>query len=202
MRLPASITAQPSDPTDAQHPALTYVDPADVSDVEQTPAERKPWWARVSSAIAHGAFTNAAAALIAVAGAVYVGMVHAPWVRSVAGYRPTAEQASNAVSVAMAASPAGAAMPQPVEPAAPAESEPAPQPDPVAVARGRMEQRVYAQVRHGPTRAVAQKRVVSDGGSALDSGRPAAGRARRHHHGARHASQGSHPWNTKWYQGA
>ncbi|WP_296227248.1 hypothetical protein [Ralstonia sp. UBA689] len=196
MRLPASITAQPPDPADAPHMLAAHVDPAEVSDVQPTPAERKPWWARVSSAIARGAFTNVVAALIAVTGAIYVGMVHAPWVRSLAGYTPTAEQAGHAMSMAVAASRAGAAMSQPVD------SAQAAQPDPVAVARDRMEQRVYGQVPQGATRAVAQTEAVDDGAPVLESGSPAASGARRHHRRARHAYQGGSAWNAHWYKGA
>lgn len=180
MRLPASITAQPPNSADTPHMLAAHVDPAEVSDVQQTPAERKPWWARVSSAIARGAFTNVAAALIAVTGAIYVGMVHAPWVRSLAGYTPTAEQA-------------GAATSQPADSA---------QPDTVAVARDRMEQRVYAQVPQGAVRTVAQTKVVNDGAPVLGSGGPATSGMRRHHRGVRHAYQGGSAWNARWYKGA
>ena len=109
MRLPASVTTQPPEPINAPQPAATYVDPTEVADVPQAQVEHKPWWVRASSAIVNGAFTNVAAAFIAVTGAIYVGMAHAPWVRSLAGHTPTAEQASDAMSVAMAATPASAA---------------------------------------------------------------------------------------------
>jgi len=138
MRLPASVTTQPPEPINAPQPAATYVDPTEVADVPQAQVEHKPWWVRASSAIVNGAFTNVAAAFIAVTGAIYVGMAHAPWVRSLAGHTPTAEQASDAMSVAMAATPASAATPQ------------AAQPDPVEAARDRMEQRVYSQASPAP----------------------------------------------------
>lgn len=183
MRLPASITAQPPDSADTPHMLATHVDPTGVSDVQQAPAERRPWWACVSSAIVHGAFTNVAAALIAVAGAIYVGMVHAPWVRSLAGHTLTAEQAGATTSQ-------------------PADSAQAAQPDPVAVARDRMEQRVYAQVPQGAARTVAQTKVVNDGAPVLGSGSPAASGTRRHHRGVRHSYQGDSAWNARWYKGA
>ena len=71
MRLPASVTTQPPEPINAPQPAATYVDPTEVADVPQAQVEHKPWWVRASSAIVNGAFTNVAAAFIAVTGAIY-----------------------------------------------------------------------------------------------------------------------------------
>ena len=139
MRLPASITAQPPDAADPSHLAATHVDPTEVSDVEQTDAERKPFWGRVSAAVFDGAFGSVAAAFIAVTGAIYVGMYHAPWVKSLASHTPTAAHAGNAMSVAVAATPANASTPVEAPPAAEAPASP----DRVAAARDRMEQRIY-----------------------------------------------------------
>lgn len=208
MRLPASITAQPSETNDASHLAATHVDPTEVSDVEQTADERQPWWVRAWRAVADGEFNSVAAALIAVSGAIYVGMYHAPWVRDLASHRPTATQASEAMSVAMAAGPANAATPAPAS--APAQAwAPAPSPAPaqvdaaaqpaspdrVAAARDRMEQRVYSQVQQPRARTVAERETIEE------SDAPAPGKARRHHRGTR-AVQRSAPYNPAWYKGA
>lgn len=188
MRLPASVTTQPPEPIDTPQPAATYVDPTEVADVPQAQVEHKPWWVRASSAIVNGAFTNVAAAFIAVTGAIYVGMAHAPWVRSLAGHTPTAEQASDAMSVAMAATPASAATPQ------------AAQPDPVEAARDRMEQRVYSQVSPATTHTVAATEFADD----VDSDGPVASTPRRHHRGSRHVThrRATSAWNAHWYKGA
>lgn len=196
MRLPASITAQPPDTQDALHLAATHVDPTEVSDVEQTAAERQPWWGRVSSAVMGGAFSSVAAALIAVTGAVYVGMYHAPWVRSLASHTPTATQASDAMSVAMAAGPANAATPAPTPAPAPADAAGQPaSPDRVAAARDRMEQRVYSQVQQPRARTVAERETIEENDA------PAPGKARRHHRGTRYMHR-SAPHNAAWYKGA
>lgn len=217
MRLPASITAQPPDAPDPSHQAATHVDPTTVSDVdaESSAAERKPWWARVTGAIVGSALTNVAAALIAVTGAVYVGMYHAPWVKRMADHTPTAAQAGDAVGVAVAAAPASAATPSTSatsttaasrEPAAQPESPPpalAPSPatpDRVAAARDRMEQRIYSQV---PTRArtVAENETMNDDAPKAMKRGPAPSKARRYHRGTRRVAQGS-PANAAWYKGA
>jgi len=199
MRLPASITAQPPDATESSHLAATHVDPTDVSDVEQTVAERKPWWARVSGALVGGAFSSVAAALIAVTGAIYVGMYHAPWVKSLASHTPTATQAGDAMSVAMAAGPANAATSAPTSAAAPAPAEASAQPaapDHVAAARDRMEQRVYSQVQQPRARTVAEREIIEDNDDA-----PARNTVRRHHRGTRYMRHGA-PYNAAWYKGA
>lgn len=191
MRLPASTTTQPPEPMDAPQLAATYVDPTGVSDVPPAQVEHKPWWARASSAIVHGAFTNVAAAFIAVTGAIYVGMVHAPWVRSLAGHTPTAVQASDAMSVAMAAPPASAATPL--------ASQQGTQPDPVAAARDRMEQRVYSQMPPASAQTVAATENAND----VDDG-PVASSPRHRHRGARHVTyrRAASAWNAHWYKGA
>jgi hypothetical protein len=203
MRLPASTTAQPPDATEsshlASHPAATYVDPTEVSDVEQTAGERKPWWGRVSGAVAGSAFSSVAAAMIVVTGAIYVGMYHAPWVTSLASHTPTAAQAGDAMSVAMAAAPANAATPAAMPASAPADAvaqQPA-SPDRVAAARDRMEQRVYSQVQQPRARA----RTVAERETLEDNDAPAPGNARRHHRGARYMRHGA-PYNATWYKGA
>lgn len=192
MRLPASMTPEPPEPTDVPQLAATYVDPTEVSDVPEAQVEHKPWWVRASSAVVHGAFTNVAAAFIAVTGAIYVGMVHAPWVRSLAGHTPTAVQASDAMSVATAATPASAATPQAAQQGT--------QPDPVAVARDRMEQRVYSRVPPATTHTVAATESTND----ADSDSPVASTPRRHHRGTRHVTyrRAASAWNTHWYKGA
>nr|WP_311527847.1 hypothetical protein [uncultured Ralstonia sp.] len=201
MRLPASITAQPPDPTQslhlAPHLAATHVDPTEVSDVEQTAGERKPWWGRVSGAVASGAFSSVAAALITVTGAIYVGMYHAPWVESLASHTPTAAQAGDAMSVAVAAAPANAATPAATSALAlvdAAAQQPA-SPDHVAEARDRMEQRVYSQVQQPRARTVAERETLEDNDV------PAPGNARRHHHGTRYMRHGA-PYNATWYKGS
>ncbi|WP_199028352.1 hypothetical protein [Ralstonia sp. ASV6] len=188
MRLPASVTTQPPEPADTPQLAATYVDPAEVSDVPQAQLARKPWWTRASRAIVSGAFTNVAAAFIAVTGAIYVGMVHAPWVRGLAGHTSTAVQASDAMSAAMAATPASAATMQ------------AGQPDPVEAARDRMEQRVYSQVSPAAAHTVAATESAND----VDSDGPVASTPRRHHRGTRHATyrRAVSAWNAHWYKGA
>lgn len=217
MRLPASITAQAPDATQTPPLAATHVDPTEVSDVQSQPPtdERKPWWARVSGAIVASAFTNVAAALIAVTGAVYVGMYHAPWVKNLASHTPTATQAGDAMGVAVAAAPASAATPAASAPAASAttgaaeataatvaQSEPAQpaSPDRVAAARDRMEQRIYTQV---PARArtVAESETMNDEAPALEGEGRASRGTRRHHRGVRHGGHGA-PWNAAWYKGA
>jgi len=187
MRLPASITAQPPDATEVAHLAATQGDPTDVSDVAQTAAERKPWWARVSTAVAGGVFTSAAAALIAVTGATYVGLYHAPWVRSLASHTPAATQAGDAVSVANAAPPATAAAETITEPASPEQ---------VAAARDRMEQRVYSQVQQPGARTVADRETLDDNDA------PTSGNARRHHRGTRYMRHGAAHYSAPWYKGA
>lgn len=172
-------------------------------------AERKPWWARVPAAIVGSAFTNVAAALIAVTGAVYVGMYHAPWVKSLANHTPTAEQAGDAMGVAVAAAPASAAPSASATPSASAvtaatvaQSEPAQpaSPERVAAARDRMEQRIYSQV---PARArtVAGSETMNDEAPALEGDGRASRGTRRHHRGVRHGGHGA-PWNAAWYKGA
>lgn len=201
MRLPASTTAQPPDATEsshlASHLAATHVDPTEVSDVEQTADERKPWWERMSGAVAGSAFSSVAAALITVTGAIYVGMYHAPWVRSLASHTPTAAQAGDAMSVAVAAAPANAATPAATS--APALVDAAAQqpasPDHVAAARDRMEQRVYSQVQQPRARTVAERETLEDNDA------PAPSNARRHHRGARYMRHGA-PYNAAWYKGA
>lgn len=196
MRLPASITAQPPDAAESSHLAATHVDPTEVSDVEQAAAARKPWWERVSGAVVGGAFSSVAAALIAVTGAIYVGMYHAPWVKSLAGHTPTAAQAGDAMSVAMAAGPANAATP--ASAVAPAPAEAATQPvsaDRVAAARDRMEQRVYSQVQQPRARTVAERETLEDNDA------PAPANVRRHHRGTRYIRHGA-PFNAAWYKGA
>lgn len=196
MRLPASITAQPPDATEPSHLAATHVDPTEVSDVEQAAAERKPWWERVSGAVVGGAFSSVAAALIAVTGAIYVGMYHAPWVKSLASRTPTAAQAGDAMSVAMAAGPANAATPASAVAPAPAEAATQPaSPDRVAAARDRMEQRVYSQVQPPRARTVAERETLEDNDA------PASANARRHHRGTRYMRHGA-PFNAAWYKGA
>ncbi|MCO5399912.1 hypothetical protein [Ralstonia soli] len=199
MRLPASITAQPPDPKDASHFAATHVDPTQVSDAEQPAAEHEPWWRRVSRAVVGGAFSSVAAALIAVTGAIYVGMYHAPWVQSLASHRPTATQASDAMSVAVAAGPANAATPGATAASAPAVAEtslPPDSPDRVAAARDRMEQRVYSQVQAPRARTVAERETIEEGSA------PAPAKARRHHRGNRYTHHGLAPYNAAWYKGA
>lgn len=193
MRLPASMTAQPPDAAESAHLAAIHVDPTDVSDVGQAAGERKPWWARVSGVV----FTSAAGALIAVTGAIYVGMYHAPWVTNLASHTPTAAQAGDAMSVAMAAGPANAATSAPV-PALAAEASPQQpaSPDRVAAARDRMEQRVYSQVQQPRARTVAESETIED------SDAPAPGRVRRHHRGSRPMHRGAGPYNAAWYKGA
>lgn len=207
MRLPASITAQAPDTAQTSPLAATHVDPTEVSDVQATApaAERKPWWARLSGAIVGSVFTNVAAALIAVTGAVYVGMYHAPWVKSLANHTPTAAQAGDAMGVAVAAAPASAAPSASAVPATAAtvaQSEPAQpaSPDRVAAARDRMEQRIYSQV---PARArtVAESEIQNDDAPALEGDGRASRGTRRHHRGARHGGHGA-PWNAAWYKGA
>ncbi len=211
MRLPASITAQAPDTTQTPPLAATHVDPTEVSDVQSAPpaAERKPWWARVSGAILASAFTNVAAALIAVTGAVYVGMYHAPWVKTLASHTPTATQAGDAMGVAVAAAPPSAAPSAASTPstsaataATVAQSEPAQpaSPDRVAAARDRMEQRIYSQV---PARArtVAENETMNDEAPALEGESRASRGTRRHHRGVRHGGHGA-PWNAAWYKGA
>ena len=196
MRLPASVTAQPPDTNDASHLAATHVDPTRVSDVEQTAAERQSWWGRVSSAVVGGAFSSVAAALIAVTGAIYVGMYHAPWVRSLASRTPTTTQASDAMSVAMAAGPANAAAPESAPAPAPVDATAQPaSPDRVAAARDRMEQRVYSQVQQPRARTVVERETIDE------SNGPAPGKARRHHRGPRYMHR-SAPYNAAWYKGA
>lgn len=207
MRLPASITAQAPDTAQTSPLAATHVDPTEVSDVQATApaAERKPWWARLSGAIVGSVFTNVAAALIAVTGAVYVGMYHAPWVKSLANHTPTAAQAGDAMGVAVAAAPASAAPSASAVPATAAtvaQSEPAQpaSPDRVAAARDRMEQRIYSQV---PARArtVAESEIQNDDAPALEGDGRASRGTRRHHRGVRHGGHGA-PWNAAWYKGA
>lgn len=207
MRLPASITAQAPDTAQTSPLAATHVDPTEVSDVQATApaAERKPWWARLSGAIVGSVFTNVAAALIAVTGAVYVGMYHAPWVKSLANHTPTAAQAGDAMGVAVAAAPASAAPSASAVPATAAtvaQSEPAQpaSPDRVAAARDRMEQRIYTQV---PARArtVAESETMNDEAPALEGEGRASRGTRRHHRGVRHGGHGA-PWNAAWYKGA
>ena len=195
MRLPASITAQPPDAADPSHLAATHVDPTEVSDVEQTDAERKPFWGRVSAAVFDGAFGSVAAAFIAVTGAIYVGMYHAPWVKSLASHTPTAAQAGNAMSVAVAAGPANASTPVEAPPAAEAPAEPAP-PDRVAAARDRMEQRIYSQVPRARARTVAERETIAG-----EDDSPPARSTRRHNRGTRSARNGT-PFNPSWYKGA
>ncbi|CAJ0849422.1 hypothetical protein [Ralstonia flatus] len=197
MRLPASITAQPPVATEPSHLAATHVDPTEVSDVGQTAAERKSWWERVSSVVLGGAFSSVAAALIAVTGATYVGMYHAPWVKSLASHTPTAEQAGDAMSVAMAAGPANAAAPASTAAPAPADAATQPaSPDRVAAARDRMEQRVYSQVQQPRARTVAERETMQDNDDA-----PAPASPRRHHRGTRYMRH-SAPFNAAWYKGA
>lgn len=207
MRLPASITAQAPDTAQTSPLAATHVDPTEVSDVQATApaAERKPWWARLSGAIVGSVFTNVAAALIAVTGAVYVGMYHAPWVKSLANHTPTAAQAGDAMGVAVAAAPASAAPSASAVPATAAtvaQSEPGQpaSPDRVAAARDRMEQRIYSQV---PARArtVAESEIQNDDAPALEGDGRASRGTRRHHRGVRHGGHGA-PWNAAWYKGA
>lgn len=192
MRLPASLTALPPDGSDLAHSAASHADPTGLSDAGQTVAERKPWWARVSNAVAGGVFTSAAGALIAVTGAIYVGMYHAPWVKSLASHTPTAAQAGDAMGIAMAAGPANAAPAA----SAPAEAvaQPAP-PDHVAAARDRMEQRVYSQVQRPRARTVAETETLGD------SEAPAPSNARRRHRSPRYVPHGA-PYNAAWYKGA
>lgn len=196
MRLPASITAQPPGATEPSHLAATHVDPTEVSDVEQATAKRKPWWGRVSDAVMGGAFSSVAAALIAVTGAIYVGMYHAPWVKSLAGHTPSAAQAGDAMSVAMADGPANAAAPALTAAPAPAEAATQPaSPDRVAAARDRMEQRVYSQVQPPRARTVAERETMEDNDA------PAPANARRHRRGTRYMRHGA-PFNAAWYKGA
>ncbi|CAJ0797580.1 hypothetical protein LMG19083_03032 [Ralstonia psammae] len=196
MRLPASITAQPPHAPEPSHLAATHVDPTEVSDVEQIAAERTPWWGRTWRAVIGGAFSSVAAALIAVTGAIYIGMYHAPWVKSLTGHTPTAAQAGNAMSVAMAAGPANAATPVPTITPVPADAATQPaSPDRVAAARDRMEQRVYSQVQQPRARTVAEREMVEDNDV------PASGNARRHHRGTRYMRHGA-PFNAAWYKGA
>ncbi|EFP65533.1 Uncharacterised protein [Ralstonia pickettii] len=196
MRLPASITAQPPVATEPSHLAATHVDPTEASDVEQAAAGPKPWWERVSGVVLGGAFSSVAAALIAVTGAIYVGMYHAPWVKSLASHTPTAEQAGDAMSVAMAtgtanaAAPASTAAPAPTEAATPPAS-----PDRVAAARDRMEQRVYSQVQQPRARTVAERETVEENEA------PAPASPRRRHRSTRYMHH-SAPFNAAWYKGA
>lgn len=205
MRLPASMTALPPNAAEAPPPlAAMHVDPTRVSDVEAEPraAECRPWWARAWGAMVGGAFTNVAAALIAVMGAAYVGMYHAPWVKSLAGRAPATAQAGEAVSVAVAAVPASAV---PSRPAAPmAQLEPSAQaasPERVAAARDRMEQRIYSQM---PARArtVAETETIDESAPGLESHGRTSRDTRRHHRGARHLKGQGAPWNAAWYKGA
>lgn len=181
MRLPASITDQPPDAVDV--PPL----PA---------AERGRWWVHVSSVIGNGVFSNVTGALIAVVGALYVGIYHAPWVRSLADHKPAVAQAGVAVSVAMAATPASAATPAPSpEPSAPPAS-----PDHVAAARDRMEQRIYSQ---SPSRTgqVADNATPNDDAPALGNDGLTRSDAGRHHRGTRHV-RSRVAWDAGWYKGA
>lgn len=209
MRLPASITAQPPDDTVSSHRAAMHVDPTEVSDVEAVPtaAERQPWWVGVPGVIVGSGFASVAAVLIAVTGAVYVGMVHAPWVRSLASRTPTAAQAGEAVGAAMAAAlassapPASGAIAVAAAPAAQPESPAQPaSPDRVATARDRMEQRIYSQL---PPRArtVAENKTMNDGTPTAENDDPASSSPRRHHRGTRQVRHGAH-WNAGWYKGA
>lgn len=203
MRLPASTTAQPPDVTESSrlssHPGAVHVDPTGVSDVEPTAGERKSWWGRMSSAVADSAFSSVATALIVVTGAIYVGMYHAPWVKSLASHTPTTAQAGDAMSVAMAATPANAATPAQTPASAPAPAAAAAQqpasPDRVAAARDRMEQRVYSQMQQPRARTVAERETLEDNGA------PAPSNARRHHRGARYTRHGA-PYSGAWYKGA
>lgn len=209
MRLPASIVAQPPGTGEASHLPAAHVDPTEVSDVEPTAAKREPWWVRASGVIAEGVFINVAAVLIAVTGAIYVGMYHAPWVKSLADHRPNALQAGDAMSVATAAAPANAATPAPpTEPTAPpALSSTSPSalpstspPDHVAAARNRMEQRIYSQV-PSRTRKVVENETLNEGAPARDSEASASGNVRHHHRSPRQTHYRA-PGNAAWYKGA
>lgn len=109
------------------------------------------------------AFGGVAVALIAVTGAIYVGMYHIPWVRNLASHASMVEQAGDATSMATAtdttsaATPASTTVPAPTETTTPPAS-----PDRVAAARDRMRRRIYSQVQQPRARTVVGHETVEE----------------------------------------
>ncbi|MDO3505630.1 hypothetical protein [Ralstonia pseudosolanacearum] len=178
MRLPASPTAHPSDPAEMSGLA----EPA--SDAAETPAavaDALPGsrWRRAMRRLSGGAFLSVAPVLIAVGGAIYIGMAHAPWLDHLMARTPSAaKDAANVAATAVSPSAVGA-------------------PDAVSAARDRMDARVYAQVPTASARTAAQAETAEEA--------PAPGRAaasRRHHRvWTRHVRRAD-AWDSHWYAGS
>lgn len=195
MRLPVSIIAQPPIATESPHLAATYADSTEASDMGWTAAGPEPWWERVSGVVLGGVFNSAVAALIAVTDTIHVGMYHAPWVKSLANHTPTAEQAGDAMSVAMATGTANAAASTSTAALTPTGAAmPPASPDRIVAAHDRMEQRVYSQVQQLHARTVAEREMVEENGVPTPASSRHCYRSTRYtHHSA--------PFNTAWHKG-
>ncbi len=175
MRLPASPTAHPPQPAEISAPAGPAIAPADAPATGALPESR---WRRAARRLFGGAFLSVVSVLIAVGGAIYIGMAHAPWLDHLVARTPSAaKDAANVAATAVSPSAVGA-------------------PDAASAARDRMDARVYAQVPPASTRTVAQAQTAEDA--------PAPQRAapsHRHHRAlTRHARQ-ANPWNSHWHTG-
>ncbi|OKA44977.1 hypothetical protein ACPEAN_01735 [Ralstonia solanacearum] len=180
MRLPAS-TVHPPQPAEMSKLAEPAVDPDDPPAADALPESR---WRRAARRWFGGAFLSVASMLIAVSGAGYIGMAHAPWLDHLVAQTPSAaKDAATVAAMAVSSSAVGA---------------PDLGPDSVSAARDRMDARVYSQVPHASARSVAQTEAAADV--------PAPERAapsHRHHRAAiriRHGHQAD-PWGSHWYAG-
>lgn len=184
MRLPASITVHPPQPAERPNLVEPVADPADPADPPAADALPESRWRRAARRWFGGAFLSVASVLIAVSGAGYIGMAHAPWLDHLVTQTPSAaKDVATVAAMAVSSSAVGA---------------PDLGPDSVSAARDRMDARVYSQVPHASARSVAQTDAAADV--------PAPERAapsHRHHRAAiriRHGHQAD-PWGSHWYAG-
>ncbi|CBJ37083.1 conserved protein of unknown function [Ralstonia solanacearum CMR15] len=178
MRLPASPTAHPPDPAEMSGLAEPAADaaetPAPAADAR--PASR---WRRAMRRLLGGAFLSVAPVLIAVGGALYIGMAHAPWLDHLMARTPSvAKDAADVAATAVSPSAVGAL-------------------DAASAARDRMDARVYSQVPTVSARTVAQAETAEEA--------PAPGRAaapQRHHRAWTRHVRRADAWDSHWYAGS
>ncbi|MHA6909380.1 hypothetical protein ACQUJS_13270 [Ralstonia pseudosolanacearum] len=178
MRLPASPTAHPSDPAEMSGLAEPASDAAETpaAAADARPASR---WRRAMRRLFGGAFLSVAPVLIAMGGALYIGMAHAPWLDHLMASTPSAaKDAADVAATVVSPSAVGA-------------------PDAVSAARDRMEARVYAQVPAASASTVAQAETVEE---APAPGRTAA--PRRHHRARTRHVRRADAWDAHWYAGS
>ncbi|AXW61335.1 hypothetical protein CJO94_04605 [Ralstonia solanacearum] len=178
MRLPASTTVRPPQPAETPELAEPTIDPVDTPATDALPESR---WRRAARRLFGGAFLSVVSVLIAVGGAIYIGMAHAPWVDHLVAQTPSAaKDAADVTATAVSPSAVGA-------------------PDAASAARDRMEARVYSQGPPASTRTVAQADTAEEAPAPERGASPSP--LRRHHRAVtRHVRQ-TNPWGSHWYAG-